>query len=90
MKILKTTLKKLKTLHSILKNYLWKYENVCTWSLIKEVIRKKKVFTNLLIVDNKETGDTSVIAEKFNNFLLELKQTCLLKLVEGINTTYSM
>ena len=55
------------------KNQLLKHEHNLkgTWSVVKEVIWKKKVvsrFHNKLIVDNKEITDTFLTAEKSNNY----------------------
>ena len=75
MKIIKTFLKKSKALsrNCKVKINFWNMKTILGtwWSIIKEVIRKKKViscFPNKLILDNKEITDTSIIAEKFNNY----------------------
>ena len=54
-----------------------KYENNLkgAWSIIKEVIEKKKVasgFPNKLIVDDKEITDTSITVEKCNHYFVDI------------------
>ena len=67
-----------------------KYENDIkgTWTVIKEVIGKKKVlssFPTRLIVDNKEITDSSTIAEKFNKFFVDIGPKLASKIPSTIN-----
>ena len=87
IKVIKTSWKKNKNYSKKLhyKNKLLKYENNLkgTWSVIKEVIQKKKI-----IVDNKEITDTSVIVRKFNNFFVNIRANLASKIPQ-INKHHS-